>query len=131
MRRFPIRESLNVLQEDLNAMWTQSYGKKRQPTELEKLLEKGGGLFRSTGKNSVIFNVYTDVHHAQLSTRPQGFAIGLNIRCPPGLDEKGRLLEDRWKQEIVFRLPRRVGSRVQGFIYGLLGKPCIVRRRHR
>ena len=65
-------------------MWTQSYGKKRQPTELEKLLEKGGGLFRSTGKNSVIFNVYTDVHYAQLSTRPQGFAIGLNIRCPPG-----------------------------------------------
>ena len=84
MRRFPIRESLNVLQEDLDAMWTQSYGKKRQPTELEKLLEKGGGLFRSTGKNSVIFNVYTDVHYAQLSTRPQGFAIGLNIRCPPG-----------------------------------------------
>ena len=84
MRRFPIRESLNVLQEDLNTMWTQSFGRKRELTELEKLLENGGGLFRSSGRNSVIFNVYTDVHYAQLSTQPQGFAIGLNVRCPPG-----------------------------------------------
>jgi hypothetical protein len=73
-----------VLQEDLDTMWTQSYGRNREPTELEKLLEKGGGLFRSSGKNSVIFTVYTEVHYAQLSTRPQGFAIGLQIRCPPG-----------------------------------------------
>ena len=65
-------------------MWTQSYGRKRELTELEKLLESGGGLFKSAGKNSVIFNVYTDVHYAQLSTQPQGFAIGLNVRCPPG-----------------------------------------------
>lgn len=80
-------------------MWTQSYGKKREPTELEKLLEKGGGLFRSAGKNSVIFNVYTDVHYAQLSTRSQGFAIGLTVRCPPGNgrdpDLKKRV--DYWK----------------------------------
>ena len=65
-------------------MWTQSYGRKREPTELEKLLENDGGLFRSSGRNSVIFNVYTDVHYTRLSTQPQGFAIGLNVRCPPG-----------------------------------------------
>jgi hypothetical protein len=65
-------------------MLTQSYGNKRSPTELEKVLEKGGGLYRSIGKNSVIFTVYTDVQYAQLGTRSQGFSIGLAIRSPPG-----------------------------------------------
>ena len=80
-------------------MWSQSYGRKRELTGLEKLLEKGGGLFRSSGKNSVIFNVYTDVHYAQLSTRSQGFAIGLKIRCPPGAgrDPDWKKRVDYWK----------------------------------
>ena len=78
-------------------MWSHSYGRKREPTALEKLLEKGGGLFRSPGKNSVIFNVYTDVHYAQLSTRSQGFAIGLKVRCPPG---QGR--DTDWKKRVDY-----------------------------
>lgn len=80
-------------------MWSQSYGETREPTELEKLLEKGGGLFKSSGKNSVIFSVYTDVHYAQLSTRSQGFAIGLKIRCPPGAgrDPDWKKRVDYWK----------------------------------
>lgn len=99
MYRFSIRESLNVLQDDLDTMWTQSFGKKREPTELEKVLEKGGGLYRSSGKNSVMFSIYTDVQYAQLGTRYQGFSIGLRIRCPPGAgrdpDRKKRV--DYWK----------------------------------
>ena len=99
MRRFPIRESLNVLQEDLDTMWTQSYGSQRELTELEKLVVKGGGLYRSAGKNSVIFSVYTHVNYAQLSTRPQGFAIGLSVRCPPGAgrDPDWKKRVDYWK----------------------------------
>ena len=65
-------------------MWSQSYGSKREQTELERLLAAGGGLYRSAGKNSVIFNVYAGVQYTQLSTRAQGFAIGLMVRCPPG-----------------------------------------------
>jgi len=80
-------------------MWTHSYGRKREQTELGSLLEKGGGLYRSSGKNSVIFNIYTDVHYAQLSTRSQGFAIGLKIRCPPGpsRDPDWKKRVDYWK----------------------------------
>ena len=80
-------------------MWSQSFKKKRDPTELEKVLEKGGGLYRSSGKNSVIFNVYTDVQYAQLTTRPQGFSIGLNIRSPPGpgRDPSSKKRVDYWK----------------------------------
>jgi len=78
-------------------MWTQSYGSQREQTELEKLLVKGGGLYRSAGKNSVIFNVYTDVSYAQLSTRSQGFAIGLSVRCPPG---SGR--DSEWKKRVDY-----------------------------
>lgn len=80
-------------------MWTQSYGDKRSLTELEKVLEKGGGLYRSLGKNSVMFTVYTDVEYAQLSTRYQGFSIGLSLRSPPGAgrdpDPKKRV--EYWK----------------------------------
>jgi hypothetical protein len=54
---------------------------------LEKLLAKGGGLYRSSGKNSVIFTVYTDVHYAQLSTRSQGFVIGLKFDAHPDPEE--------------------------------------------
>ena len=85
-------------------MWSQSYGGKREQTELEKLLAKGGGLYRSSGKNSVIFNVYTDVQYAQLSTRSQGFMIGLTIRCPPG---SGR--DPEWKKRVDYW--KHVGSK--------------------
>ena len=65
-------------------MGTQSYGNKRERTELEKILEKGGGLYRSFGKGSVTFTVYTDVHYAGLDTGSRGFSIGLTLRSPPG-----------------------------------------------
>ena len=80
-------------------MWSQSYGEKRDKTELEKLLAKGGGLYKSSGKNSVIFNIYTDVQYAQLSTRSQGFMIGLTVRCPPGSgrDPESKKRVDYWK----------------------------------
>ena len=87
-----------MLQEDLDDMWTQSYGKKREPTELERILEKGGGLHRSSGRGSVIFAVYTDVHYAGLSVEPQGFCVRLSIRCPPGpgRDPDMRKRRDYW-----------------------------------
>src|SRR5260221_10571840 len=80
-------------------MGTQSYGKKREMTELDKVLSNGGGLYRSSGKNSVIFTVYTDVHYAHLGTRPQGFEIGLKIRCPPGpgRDPDSKKRVEYWK----------------------------------
>ena len=80
-------------------MWSQPYESKREQTELEKLLVKGGGLYRSSSKNSVTFDVYTGVHYAQLSTRSQGFAIGLSIRCPPGSgrDSDWKKRVDHWK----------------------------------
>ena len=78
-------------------MWSQTYGTKREQTELEKLLVKGGGLYRSSGKNSVIFNLYTNVQYAQLSTRSQGFAIGLTVQCPPG---SGR--DPEWKKRVDY-----------------------------
>jgi len=80
-------------------MWSQPYGSKREQTELEKLLVKEGGLYRSSGKNSVIFNVYTGVQYAQLSTRSQGLVVGLNIRCPPGSgrDSDWKKRVDHWK----------------------------------
>lgn len=95
--RFPIRESLNVLQEDLDTMRTRPCGRKPKLTELEKLLEKGGGLLKSSGGDPVTFKVYTDVHYARLSTGPQGVAIRLKIRCPPG---PGR--DPDWKKRVDY-----------------------------
>ena len=80
-------------------MWTQSYGNKRERTELEKLIEKGGGLYRSSGMGSVIFTAYTEVHYAELETGPRGFSIGLTLRCPPGpgRDPDSRKRSDYWE----------------------------------
>ena len=80
-------------------METQSCRKKRETTELDKVLSNGGGLYRSSGKNSVIFTVYTDVHYAHLGTRPHGFEIGLKIRCPPGpgRDPDSKKRVEYWK----------------------------------
>lgn len=79
-------------------MWTQSYGAKREQTELDRVLAKGGGLYRSPGKNSVIFTVYTEVHYSGLSTGPRGFSIGFRIRCPPGAarDPESKKRVDYW-----------------------------------
>ena len=79
-------------------MWSESHRSKHKQTELEKLLAKGGGLYRSSGKNSVIFNLYSDVHYAQLSARSQGFVIGLAIWCPhgPGRDPEWKKQVDYW-----------------------------------
>ena len=88
-----------MLQADLDTMWSHSYvhvGKHEQ-TELARLLEKGGGLYRSPGKNSVIFNVYTDVRYSHLSTRSQGLVIELDVRCPPG---PGR--DPRWDKRVDY-----------------------------
>ena len=78
-------------------MWTKPHGKKREPTELERILKKGGGLHRSPGKGSV-FAVYTDVHYAGLSVGPQGLCVRLSIRCPPGSgrDPDMRKRRDYW-----------------------------------
>ena len=65
-------------------MWSQSYGNECEQTVLERLMVKGGGLYRSSGKNSITFNVYTGVQYVQLSTRSQGPVIELDIQCPPG-----------------------------------------------
>jgi hypothetical protein len=80
-------------------MRTQSYGKKPEMTELDRVLAKGGGLYRSSGKNSVIFTVYTDVHYMHLSTRSQRSEVGLKIGCPPGpgRDPDSRKRVEYWK----------------------------------
>ena len=80
-------------------MWTQSYGNKREPTQLERVLAKGGGLYKSAGNNSVIFTLYTDVRYATLSTGSRGFSIGLRVQCPPGpaRDPEWMKRADYWK----------------------------------
>ena len=115
---------MNELQEDLDTIWSQSYGNEREQTELERLVVKGGGLYRSSGKNSVVFNVYTGVQYGQLSTRSQGFAIGLDIRCPPRPrgDTEHKKRVDHWKHIgsekliseplVVFALMSRVRLRL-------------------
>ena len=65
-------------------MSTQSYGDNREPTELERVLAKGGGLYRSPGSNSVVFSLYTNVHYAGLSAGSRGFSIGLRVQSPQG-----------------------------------------------
>ena len=53
-----------------------------------------------------MFTIYTDVQHAQLGTRYQGFSIGLRTRCPPGpgRDPERKKRADYWKHARSKRL---------------------------
>ncbi|TFY69868.1 hypothetical protein EVG20_g2978 [Dentipellis fragilis] len=80
----PIRQSLSVLHNDLDIIWRVPNRRKRQSTKLEDVVEKGGGAYRTSGINSVFFQVYNNVHFAPVEAARRSFTIGLRVGTPPG-----------------------------------------------
>lgn len=62
-------------------------------------MAKKGGPYRSSGGNSVLFNVYTNVRFSPLRDERNGFAIGLMLDAPPGAarDPSPQKREEYWK----------------------------------
>ncbi|KAL0062664.1 hypothetical protein AAF712_010501 [Marasmius tenuissimus] len=97
----PIRESITVLQADFSAMSTNriQFGG-RKPTQIEQLMQKNGGVYRTTGHNSVMFQVYTNVEFSPVKAQRRELTVGLILDAPAGdarsTDRKAR--EEYWKR---------------------------------
>ena len=55
-----IRASINAVHDDILKKWEATW-QKTEMTKLEKILEQKGGAYRTTGRDSLFFQVYTDV----------------------------------------------------------------------
>ena len=67
-------------------MWSSRAGPntRRPPTLLEKLLSSKGGAYKTSGFNSVFFQLYTGAHFAPLKAERRNFTVGLMLDSPPG-----------------------------------------------
>ena len=94
------RGSLAVLQDDLIRMWASGRKKNEKPTQLESLVEKKGGAYRTTGRDSVFFQLYSNVEFVPRppeATR-KGVSVGLMLDAPPG----GTARDKDWKKRVAF-----------------------------
>ncbi|KAF5371454.1 hypothetical protein D9757_009973 [Collybiopsis confluens] len=83
----PIRESISIIQDDLNTVAARLGKRERTkvtPTQLEEVIARNGGMYRTKGHNSVMFQIYTNVEFAPLKAERRGFTVGLVLDAPPG-----------------------------------------------
>lgn len=69
---------------DLDTMQGPVRSTRRNPTQLERLIEKNGGSYRTTGMDSVFFHLYTGVEFHRPQAEKKNFTICLRIHAPPG-----------------------------------------------
>ncbi|THH13828.1 hypothetical protein EW146_g6431 [Bondarzewia mesenterica] len=94
----PIRQSLSVLHMDLDNIWTQ-LRHKRDPTKLEKLVAGKGGVYRTSGFDSVFFHLYTGIQFTPAKAERRNFTIGLLVDAPPGAprDSSAKKRAEYWE----------------------------------
>lgn len=70
-----------------------------EPTQLETLVAKNGGIFKTTGYNSVMFHLYTNVVFSPLRAERNGFTVGLILDAPAGhaRDPDFKVRQEFWK----------------------------------
>ncbi|KAH9848820.1 hypothetical protein C2E23DRAFT_738850 [Lenzites betulinus] len=80
------RASMAAIQDDLLTIWNRRVGATRaNKTTLEQLLQKNGGAYRTTGYDSVFFQIYTNVEFLEEPPVAQrrGVAVTLVLDAPP------------------------------------------------
>uniref|UniRef100_A0A0W0G4H7 C3H1-type domain-containing protein n=1 Tax=Moniliophthora roreri TaxID=221103 RepID=A0A0W0G4H7_MONRR len=99
----PMRESISVLQEDFHTIAARQRTRNQPPpqlTQIEEVIRRKGGMYRTSGRNSVLFQVYTNVEFSPLEAQRRGFTVGLVIDSPAGdarhADYKRR--QEYWKR---------------------------------
>ncbi|KAI9431019.1 hypothetical protein H4582DRAFT_1823204 [Lactarius indigo] len=95
------RHSVGAIRRDLDIMWAPGAGPKtrRSPTLLEKLLLSKGGAYKTSGLNSVFFQLYTGACFAPLRAERRNFTVGLVLDSPPGAprDQNGTTRAEYWE----------------------------------
>ncbi|KAI9445912.1 hypothetical protein H4582DRAFT_1804013 [Lactarius indigo] len=96
-----IRQSVGEIRRDLDIMWSSGASSKRPPTVLEKLLspKKKGGAYKTSGANSVFFQLYTGARFAPVRAERRNFTVGLILDPPPGAarDQVGKRRAEYWE----------------------------------
>ncbi|KAH9011570.1 hypothetical protein EDB85DRAFT_1108865 [Lactarius pseudohatsudake] len=97
-----IRQSVGEIRSDLEVISAPGAGPKtrRPPTLLEKLLWSKGGAYKTSGLNSVYFQLYTGACFAPLRAERRNFTVGLVLDSPPGApqDQNGTTRAEYWEQ---------------------------------
>ncbi|KAF8997694.1 hypothetical protein BDQ17DRAFT_1428824 [Cyathus striatus] len=82
----PIRSSLVAVSQDLNIIRESSRRRvRRELTKLEGVFKKNGGAYKTSGFDSLFFQIYTNVEFAQeLKAQRRDLSVGLIMDSPPG-----------------------------------------------
>ncbi|KAI9445914.1 hypothetical protein H4582DRAFT_1804702, partial [Lactarius indigo] len=95
------RQSVGEVKRDVEMMWAQRTCPKtqRSHTLLEKLLLSKGGAYKTSGLNSVFFQLYTGACFAPLRAERRNFTVGLVLDSPPGAprDENETARVEYWE----------------------------------
>ena len=101
LRSASIRQSVGEVRRDLDDMRTTgARPRTRRPsTLLERLLSSKGGAYKSSGANSVFFQLYTGARFAPLKAERRHFTVGLMLDSPPGAprDKDKKKRADYWE----------------------------------
>ncbi|KAI0288462.1 AAA domain-containing protein [Multifurca ochricompacta] len=94
-----IRQSVGEICRDLDIMWAPRTRSKQHATLLEKLLSTKGGAYKTSGKSSVFFHLYTGARFAPLKAEYRNFTVGLLLDAPPGgaRDQIGKRRAEYWE----------------------------------
>ncbi|KAH9170429.1 hypothetical protein EDB89DRAFT_1304426 [Lactarius sanguifluus] len=96
-----IRQSVREIRRDLEIMWASRVGlmTQRPPTLLEDLLSSQGGAYKTSGVNSVYFQLYTGARFAPFRAERRNFTVGLVLDSPPGAprDENRKRRAEYWE----------------------------------
>ncbi|CCM04279.1 uncharacterized protein FIBRA_06450 [Fibroporia radiculosa] len=76
-----IRSSVAAIHGDLAIMWQKSK-MAREPTKLEELLNSKGGAYRTSGFDSVFFQIYTGARFSPVRAERRDLTVGLVLDAP-------------------------------------------------
>ncbi|KAI0956522.1 hypothetical protein AcW1_005178 [Taiwanofungus camphoratus] len=94
-----IRSSVSAVHEDLVSMWKDT-GRKRDATTLEQVLAKKGGAYRTSGYDSVFFQIYTNVEFTPVKAERRDLTVGLLMDAPDhraARDKDAKKRYDYWE----------------------------------
>ncbi|TFY64195.1 hypothetical protein EVJ58_g2786 [Rhodofomes roseus] len=92
------RSSLAAIQADLDVMWRPRRRGQRPLTKLEEILKTNGGAYRTTGYDSVFFQVYTGVEFSPVKAERRNLTVGLSFDTP---DHRNARDKD-WKKRVDY-----------------------------
>ncbi|KAL4242825.1 hypothetical protein ABKN59_011535 [Abortiporus biennis] len=79
----PIRGSIVTIIDDIATITNSIPTRRREPTKLERLLQSRGGAYRTTGVDSVFFQVYTNLTFTVVKAERREVTVGLEMDAPP------------------------------------------------